>query len=352
MSTAPLLDVENLNIAFDTGRGLEPASAVSGLSLSIRPGETLALVGESGCGKSTTALALMGLLDSERTRVSATRMQFAGTDLLDLPEPSWRQLRGGRIGMIFQDPMASLNPVRTVGQQIGEALKLHQGLARRAAYGETLALLRQVGIPEPARRMDDYPHRLSGGMRQRVLIAMALAGRPQLLIADEPTTALDVTIQAQILALLATLQQQTGMALLLITHNLGIVGQIAHRVAVMYAGRKIEERQVAQLFDDPRHPYTRRLLAARPRRDGARTRLAEIAGAVPAPGMVANGCAFAPRCELAQAACREAVPAWRRLGDGGVGCIINANRAGVAPDGIRLAEVVAEAAAEGKSDAA
>jgi len=325
----PLLEVEDLSVAFQGRHGGAPAPAVVELSFGIRPGETLALVGESGCGKSTTALALMGLLDTRRTHVNASRLQFAGTDLLDLPEASWRQLRGGGIGMIFQDPLAALNPVRTVGRQIGEALKLHRGLSGRAARSETLELLRQVGIPEPARRVDDYPHRLSGGMRQRVLIAMALAGQPRLLIADEPTTALDVTIQAQILALLATLQQQTGMALLLITHDLGIVGQLAHRVAVMYAGRKIEERPTAELFDEPRHPYTQRLLEARPRRGGSHVRLAEIPGAVPAPGVAASGCAFAPRCELAHAACREAIPAWRQLGDGGVRCVLDARVAAV-----------------------
>ncbi|WP_069264011.1 ABC transporter ATP-binding protein [Paraburkholderia nodosa] len=319
MSGAPLLDVDGLSIAFDAASGGAPA--VDELSLTIRPGETLALVGESGCGKSTTALALMGLLDTRRTRVSANRLSFDGTDLSRLPEASWRRLRGGSIGMIFQDPLAALNPVRTVGRQIGEALSLHRGLTGRAARSETLELLRQVGIPEPARRIDDYPHRLSGGMRQRVLIAMALAGQPRLLIADEPTTALDVTIQAQILALLGSLQQQTGMALLLITHDLGIVGQLAHRVAVMYAGRKIEERPVHELFDDPRHPYTQRLLAARPRRSAARERLTEIPGAVPAPGAVAGGCAFAPRCEFAHAVCRDAVPAWRPLGEGGMRCV-------------------------------
>ncbi|PLZ02158.1 dipeptide/oligopeptide/nickel ABC transporter ATP-binding protein [Burkholderia sp. WAC0059] len=329
MSGAPLLEVEDLSIAFPAGRGRAPARAVDRLSFGIRAGETLALVGESGCGKSTTALALMGLLDRREVDVSATRLRFAGTDLPDLPEASWRRLRGGHIAMIFQDPLAALNPVRTVGRQIGEALKLHQGLSGAAARGATLELLRQVGIPEPARRIDDYPHRLSGGMRQRVLIAMALAGQPRLLIADEPTTALDVTIQAQILTLLATLQQQTGMALLLITHDLGIVGQLAHRVAVMYAGRKIEERAAAGLFDDPRHPYTQRLLEARPRRGGERVRLADIPGAVPAPGSAPRGCAFAPRCAQAQAACREAVPAWQRLGDGGVGCVLGAGETGV-----------------------
>jgi len=332
VSGAALLEVEDLSVAFSTARGRAPATAVDRLSFGIREGETLALVGESGCGKSTTALALMGLLDTSSTRVDATRLHFAGTDLLRLPEESWRRLRGGSIGMIFQDPLAALNPVRTIGRQIGEALKLHRGLSGRAARSETLELLRQVGIPEPARRVDDYPHRLSGGMRQRVLIAMALAGRPRLLIADEPTTALDVTIQAQILALLATLQQQTGMALLLITHDLGIVGQLAHRVAVMYAGRKIEERPTAALFDDPRHPYTQRLLEARPRRGGSRARLAEIAGAVPAPGVAPGGCAFAPRCELAHAACREADPAWRQLGDGGVRCVLDARVASIGTD--------------------
>ncbi|MGF6980705.1 peptide/nickel transport system ATP-binding protein [Paraburkholderia atlantica] len=323
MNGAALLEVEQLDITFAGAHGRASARAVDGLSFEIRAGETLALVGESGCGKSTTALALMGLLDARAAHIEAARLRFAGTDLLELPEASWRGLRGGSIGMIFQDPLAALNPVRTIGRQIGEALKLHRGLSGRAARNETLALLHEVGIPEPARRIDDYPHRLSGGMRQRVVIAMALAGQPRLLIADEPTTALDVTIQAQILALLARLQQQTGMALLLITHDLGIVGQLADRVAVMYAGRKVEERPAAELFDDPRHPYTLRLLQARPLRGGARARLAEIPGAVPAPGAVARGCAFAPRCTFAQAACREAVPAWRQIGEGGVGCVFD-----------------------------
>ncbi|PYE13195.1 peptide/nickel transport system ATP-binding protein [Paraburkholderia silvatlantica] len=330
MNGAPLLDVEQLDIAFAGARGQAPAPAVDGLSFEIRTGETLALVGESGCGKSTTALALMGLLDAGVARVSATRLRFAGTDLLTQSEASWRALRGGSIGMIFQDPLAALNPVRTIGQQIAEALKLHRGLTGRAARSETLELLREVGIPEPARRVDDYPHRLSGGMRQRVVIAMALAGQPRLLIADEPTTALDVTIQAQILALLARLQQQTGMALLLITHDLGIVGQLAHRVAVMYAGRKIEERSADALFDAPAHPYTQRLLAARPQRGDTRTRLAEIAGSVPLPGTVAHGCAFAPRCTFAQSACHESAPAWRTLGDGGLRCILDTPAAGAA----------------------
>ena len=325
MSGAPVLEVEELSVAFSAGRDRAPAPAVDQLSFGIHAGETLALVGESGCGKSTTALALMGLLDTRSTHVEATQLRFAGADLLRLSEDSWQRLRGGSIGMIFQDPLAALNPVRTVGRQIGEALKLHRGLSGRPARSETLELLRQVGIPEPAQRIDDYPHRLSGGMRQRVMIAMALAGQPRLLIADEPTTALDVTIQAQILALLATLQQQTGMALLLITHDLGIVGQLAHRVAVMYAGRKIEERPVAELFDNPQHPYTQRLLEARPRRGGARLRLAEISGAVPTPGVVLRGCTFAPRCGLAQAVCRESVPPWQSLGDGGVRCVLDAS---------------------------
>ena len=330
MSGAPLIEVEDLSVAFEGRPGRVSAPAVDRLSFAIREGETLALVGESGCGKSTTALALMGLLDARSTRITATALRFAGTDLLHLPEQSWRTLRGGHIGMIFQDPLAALNPVRTIGYQIGEALKLHRGLSGRAARNETLELLRQVGIPEPARRIDDYPHRLSGGMRQRVVIAMVLAGQPRLLIADEPTTALDVTIQAQILALLATLQQQTGMALLLITHDLGIVGQLARRVAVMYAGRKIEEQPVAGLFDDPRHPYTQRLLEARPRRDDARLRIAEIPGAVPAPGEGGRGCAFAPRCGLAQAACHEAAPPWQWLGEGGVRCVLASHATGAA----------------------
>jgi peptide/nickel transport system ATP-binding protein len=329
MSRSPLLEVKDLSVAFPSRDG-GAALAVDSLSLDIAPGETLALVGESGCGKSTTALALMGLLSPPDARVTSTHMRFDGANLGALDERGWRALRGGGIGMIFQDPLSALNPVRTVGRQIVEALALHRGLRGRMARTEALELLRLVGIPEPARRFDDYPHRLSGGMRQRVLIAMALVGEPRLLIADEPTTALDVTIQAQILALLASLQRQTGMALLLITHDLGIVGQLAHRVAVMYAGRKIEERPVDALFDAPLHPYTQRLLRARPapgRADGKHTRLAEIPGAVPAPGLAPGGCAFAPRCEFAQARCRAAVPDWQAIGEssatpvGGVRCV-------------------------------
>jgi oligopeptide/dipeptide ABC transporter ATP-binding protein len=330
MSAPPLLRVDGLNVSFSTRGG--PALAVDDLSLDIAAGETLALVGESGCGKSTTALALMGLLSGDGASVASRRLQFDGLDLTTLDERGWRRVRGGGIGMIFQDPLSALNPVRAVGRQIEEALALHRGLRGRAARNEALELLRLVGIPEPARRIDDFAHRLSGGMRQRVLIAMALAGEPRLLIADEPTTALDVTIQAQILALLASLQRQTGMAMLLITHDLGIVGQLAHRVAVMYAGRKIEERGVDAMFDAPLHPYTRRLLRARPPHGdatgGGRERLSEIPGAVPAPGLLPGGCAFAPRCAFADARCRAAVPAWRALDGsasheaaGGVACL-------------------------------
>ncbi|WP_250468084.1 ABC transporter ATP-binding protein [Caballeronia sp. GAFFF2] len=320
MTTAPLLLADDLSVAFRSRDGAA-ALAVDGLSLHVAPGETLALVGESGCGKSTTALALMGLLSGPDAKVTSRRLHFDGADLTTLGERGWRALRGGGIGMIFQDPLSALNPVRTVGRQIEEAIALHRGLRGRAARRDALELLRLVGIPEPARRIDDYPHRLSGGMRQRVLIAMALAGEPRLLIADEPTTALDVTIQAQILALLASLQRQTGMALLLITHDLGIVGQLAHRVAVMYAGRKIEERSVDALFDAPLHPYTQRLLRARPphgdESGGARTRLSEIPGAVPAPGLAPGGCAFAPRCAFAEARCRDDVPPWQSSGTNG-----------------------------------
>jgi peptide/nickel transport system ATP-binding protein len=324
MTPASLLHVKDLSVAFESRDGTS-ALAVDELSLHIAPGETLALVGESGCGKSTTALALMGLLAAPGVSVTSKQMRFDGANLDTLGERGWRALRGGGIAMIFQDPLSALNPVRTVGRQIEEALALHRGLRGRAARREALELLQLVGIPEPARRIDDYPHRLSGGMRQRVLIAMALAGEPRLLIADEPTTALDVTIQAQILALLASLQKQTGMALLLITHDLGIVGQLADRVAVMYAGRKIEERPVDALFDAPLHPYTQRLLRARPphgdRGGNTRTRLSEIPGAVPAPGLAPGGCAFAPRCAFAQSRCRDGVPAWQTSGDGGVRCV-------------------------------
>jgi oligopeptide/dipeptide ABC transporter ATP-binding protein len=301
----PLLEVENLTIRF-------PVSApVRDLSFRVHDGETVAIVGESGSGKSLTALALMGLLP-KAARIPSGRLALRGTNLLGQSEAAWRKIRGREIAMIFQEPMTSLNPVLTIGRQITEVVQQHEGLSARAARLRAIELLDLVRIADPNRRIDDYPHRLSGGMRQRVMIAIAVACRPKLLIADEPTTALDVTIQAQVLDLLDKLRRDLSMALILITHDLGIVGQWADRVVVMYAGRKVEEAFPDDLFAAPLHPYTRGLLAASPRidtghnyRDGP---LREIPGSiVSAAGQ--TGCPFAPRCELVRDACHVSPPA-------------------------------------------
>jgi peptide/nickel transport system ATP-binding protein len=287
--------------------------AVDGVSFSIGRGETLAVVGESGCGKSVTSLSILRLIASPPGRIVSGKLSFDGEDLLAKTERQMRELRGNRISMIFQEPMTSLNPVLTVGHQVAETLRLHQKLGRAAAMARAGELLRLVRIPEPERRLRQYPHELSGGMRQRVMIAMALACSPKLLIADEPTTALDVTIQAQILDLMRELKAQTGAAILLITHDLGVVAEMAERVVVMYAGRKVEEAPVEALFARPRHPYTRGLLGSIPRledalEDGSRKRLAEIPGVVPSLKEEIRGCTFAPRCPYAKARCREEYP--------------------------------------------
>jgi peptide/nickel transport system ATP-binding protein len=303
-----LLEVSNLEAEFPG------AKAVRDLSFAVDKGETLALVGESGCGKSATALAVMGLLPAPG-RITHGRILFDGADLAALPERHMRRLRGSAISMIFQDPMTSLNPVLRVGRQITETLRRHQGHSARAARARAIELLDLVRIPEPHRRIDDFPHQLSGGMRQRVMIAMATACGPRLLIADEPTTALDVTIQAQILELLSRLKRELSMALLLITHDLGVVAEHADRVVVMYAGRKAEEAPTAELFRTPLHPYTVGLLAASPRLDRSlhyrEGRLDEIPGSV-ASAASETGCAFAPRCRHVRADCRVAPPATRR----------------------------------------
>ncbi|MDH4121736.1 MAG: ABC transporter ATP-binding protein [Deltaproteobacteria bacterium] len=301
-SAPPLLRVEHLGVDFPPLPGQAgPRAAVEDVNLTIVPGETLALVGESGCGKSLTALALLGLLpEGARARGKA---MFEGQNLLALSGAALRQVRGNRVSMIFQEPMTALNPVHTVGKQVAEVLRLHQGLSRKEAWERAQAELAHVRIPDPARVAAEYPHQLSGGMRQRVMIAMALACRPALLLADEPTTALDVTIQAQILDLMEALQRENGTAVLFITHDLGVVAQQAQRVAVMYAGRVVEEAPVDELFARPRHPYTRGLLGARPGRN--QTSLAEIPGLVPPPGARPPGCAFAPRCPQADHACRQ-----------------------------------------------
>ncbi|MFC5353808.1 ABC transporter ATP-binding protein [Azospirillum himalayense] len=318
----PVLAVDGLSIGFQTRRGLLPA--VRELSFSVKSGEMLAIVGESGCGKSLTALALLGLIPPPG-RVTGGTVRLEGRDLLALDEAALRRVRGIRIAMIFQEPMTALNPVLTVGEQIMEAILEHEPVSRKAARERTLALLERVRIPDPERRFAEYPHRLSGGMRQRVMIAMALAGAPAVLVADEPTTALDVTIQAQILGLIDELRREQGTAVVFITHDLGVVSRYVDRVLVMYAGRKVEERDTRDLFADPLHPYTQGLIAAQPRAGAGaagavRERLAEIPGTVPALAAMPSGCAFAPRCPLADVRCVQAVPPSRRVGSGLVAC--------------------------------
>jgi peptide/nickel transport system ATP-binding protein len=315
-SEATVLEVRNLETVFFTNSGL--FRAVDDLSFSVRRGETLAIVGESGCGKSVSALSIMRLVPNPPGRIVGGTVVLEGIDLLALDEAEMRKIRGDRISMIFQEPMTSLNPVIRIGDQITEAVRLHRDMTRRQAWDKAVEMLRLVRIPEPARRALEYPHQLSGGMRQRAMIAMALACRPALLIADEPTTALDVTIQAQILALVLDLQKELGMGLILITHDLGVVAQTAQRVIVMYAGRKVEEADVETLFADPRHPYTRGLMASIPAvpslQDKADVRLAEIPGTVPSLTRLPTGCAFAPRCSLAIARCREEYPPLQHWG--------------------------------------
>jgi oligopeptide/dipeptide ABC transporter ATP-binding protein len=307
-----MLAADHLEVQLDADSGL--VRAVDGLSLAIARGETFALVGESGCGKSMTALALMRLLP-ENGAVTAGAVSLAGTDVLALPEREMRDVRGGRIGMIFQEPATSLNPVMRVGDQIIEAIEAHTPLRGAAARERALQWLRRVGIPEPERRIDDYPVRLSGGQKQRVMIALALGAEPDFLVADEPTTALDVTIQAQILDLLLKVQRDTGMALVLITHSMGVVAETAERVSVQYAGQKVEEQPVKGLFRDPHHPYTAALLAALPERSHVK-RLPSIPGVVPGQFDRPTGCLFSPRCSFATDLCRSEVPPQQKeLGD-------------------------------------
>ena len=300
-----LLELRDLHVSFATRAGDVPA--VRGLDLELARGETLALVGESGSGKTVTALAVMGLVDPPG-RVVRGSVRFDGRELLALRASELRAVRGRRIGMVFQEPMTSLNPVFTVGDQIGEVLRIHLGAKRKQARDEVIDLLRRVGIPAPELRIDAYPHEMSGGMKQRVMIAMAIACKPDLLIADEPTTALDVTIQAQILELLAELQREMGMAILLITHNLGVVAHFAREVAVMYAGKVVERSAVRELFVNPQHPYTRALLRSLPRPDRARQPLEAIGGTVPAPLDFPPGCAFVDRCAESVARCANDQP--------------------------------------------
>ncbi len=312
-----ILEVRDLSTEFVVPGGV--ARAVNGISLSVSEGETLCIVGESGSGKSVTALSIMRLLGS--SRMSGGEVLLDGRDLLKLTQKEMNDVRGNEVSMIFQEPMTSLNPVLTIGYQISEVIRRHQGLSRKDAHAKAIEMLALVRIPEPARRVREYPHQLSGGMRQRAMIAMALSCTPKVIIADEPTTALDVTIQAQVLELIRDLQRRLGTALLLITHDLGVVAETADNVIVMYAGRKVEEASVRDLFARPKHPYTRGLLKSMPRlksslneSEDARPRLTEISGIVPPLTELPPGCSFAPRCPLAESACREKQPAYEQVG--------------------------------------
>ncbi len=310
---SPLLDIQDLVTVFPAegkkGKAGAEVAAVDGLDLAVFPGEVLGLVGESGCGKSLTALSVLGLVPPPG-RVAGGRILFNGEDLLSASTRRLRRLRGAEISMVFQEPMTSLNPVFTVGRQVAELVQAHQPVSAGQAWERAVEMLAKVGIPEPARRARAYPHELSGGLRQRVMIAMALALEPRLVMADEPTTALDVTIQAQILGLMRRLQEESGAAFLLISHNLAVVAQMAGRVAVMYTGRLVEEAGVQELFAQPLHPYTQGLLACLPARAPERgQRLPTIAGLVPAPDALPPGCAFSDRCPQRFAPCQEAEPA-------------------------------------------
>ena len=291
-----LLEVKDLKTYFYTDSGV--AKAVDGVTFSLDKGKTLGIVGESGCGKSVTSLSIMRLVDPATGRNEGGSIVFDGQDLLTLPEKEMRKLRGNRISMIFQEPMTSLNPVFTIGDQISESLKLHKGLDKKAARARAIELLELVGIPEAGKRVDEYPHQLSGGMRQRVMIAMALSGDPELLIADEPTTALDVTIQAQILQLLKDLQEKLHMSIIIITHDLGVIAEMADEVAVMYAGDIVEKAPTRALFDDPKHPYTIGLMNSIPDINDHVSRLRTLEGLVPSLYDMPSGCRFAPRCQF------------------------------------------------------
>ncbi len=318
-----LLVVRNLRTVFDTSEG--PAVAVDSVNFTIDRGETLGIVGESGCGKSVTALSIMRLVQTPPGRIAGGTIEFEGRDVLELSEPDMRALRGNDIAMIFQEPMTSLNPVLTVGYQIAEAVQLHRGVGNNEAWDAAVEMLRLVEIPEPGERAGNFPHQLSGGMRQRVMIAIALSCDPKLLIADEPTTALDVTIEAQILDLLGSLRDRLGMAIMLITHDLGVVAQQAERVAVMYAGRIVEEGKVADVFGDPIHPYTKGLLGSLPRIGGPR-RLATIPGIVPRLTELPSGCNFRTRCTELIDDCSGIEPELEDYGSGREAACIVARR--------------------------
>jgi peptide/nickel transport system ATP-binding protein len=321
VSAATLVGISGLRVAFDG------QAVLHGIDLAIAPGESVGLVGESGCGKSVTWLAALGLLPGKAQVAGSVRI--GGQELVGATPAVLDAVRGGRIAMIFQDPASSLNPVHRIGRQIEEALRLHRGLRGAAARAEARRLLEQVGMPDPGRRLDSYPHELSGGQNQRVMIAIALAGRPQLLVADEPTTALDVTIQAQILDLLQRLRAETGMALVLISHDLGVVAETCERVCVMYAGRIVEQAPTGRLFDAPVHPYTRGLLGALPPIDGPRRPLSAIPGSVPEPWAMPRGCAFAPRCALRGESCEVGPPLTVDLPGGQRAACLRASVAGL-----------------------
>jgi peptide/nickel transport system ATP-binding protein len=334
--SSPLLTVEDLNVHFHTPVGR--FRAVAGVNLTLRAGETLGLVGESGCGKTVTALSVMRLLPPQTTELEG-EVRFAGENLLALPPEDMRNIRGNRIGMVFQEPMTSLNPVFTVGEQVAEVLRQHRDISHREAKIEAIKALSRVGLPDAARRFDQYPHELSGGLRQRILIAMALACDPELLIADEPTTALDVTIQSQILALLTQLQEKMNLAVLFITHNLGVVAQTADRVVVMYAGLVVEEAPTAELFHQPSHPYTWGLLSSVPKLDFHHPLgqiLPAIPGQVPGAREVPSGCLFRDRCPKAHDRC-ETTPPWLTLGqDHRTRCWLYAGGKPASPVGVQL----------------
>jgi peptide/nickel transport system ATP-binding protein len=322
----PLLQIRGLKTHFATDDGM--VQAVDGVDLTVHAGETVGVVGESGCGKTVTALSVLKLVAMPPARIVDGQILWRGRDLVPLELEGMDRIRSKEIGMVFQEPMTSLNPVYTVGEQIAEAIRRHEGLGRRAALGKTVDMLRLVQIPNPERRVHDYPHQFSGGMRQRVMIAMALSCSPKLLIADEPTTALDVTIQAQILELLQDMKARFGMAVMLITHAMGVVAETAQRVVVMYAGKVVEEASVEQLFSQPRHPYTLGLIRSIPRIDTAaarKTRLEAIGGVVPSLLDPPPGCRFAPRCRFAADVCRQAVPPLREIEAGHkVACVRDA----------------------------
>jgi peptide/nickel transport system ATP-binding protein len=318
-----LLQIRGLKTHFATDDGI--ACAVDGVDVTVDRGETLGVVGESGCGKTVTALSVLKLIPMPPGRIVAGEILWQGRDLVSLGLEQMRAIRSKEIGIVFQEPMTSLNPVYTVGEQIAEVVRQHEGIGRRAALEKTVEMLRLVHIPTAERRVHDYPHQFSGGMRQRVMIAMALSCNPKLLIADEPTTALDVTIQAQILDLLAEMKARFGMAIMLITHAMGVVAETAQRVAVMYAGKVVEEAPVGELFSRPRHPYTQGLIRSIPRLDraGGKTRLEAIPGTVPSLVDPPAGCRFAPRCSFAMTACTRATPPLREVGPGHkVACIL------------------------------